>query len=325
MRRALLPLVPIYAAAVAARNRAYEQGWLRQQRLRAPVVSIGNLSVGGSGKTPLTIHLAELLRDRGIAVDVLSRGYGRRSHQVQRVDPAGSWQDFGDEPLLIAQQAEIPVYVGARRTAAGLLAERESSQAAVHLLDDGFQHRELARNLDIVVLHRTDFTETLIPAGRLRESFSALRRAHILTLRDEDRDLEAQLRSRGFHQPIWWMIRQFEIPAAASAIAFCAIARPAEFLAGLAGVRIPASRTARDHHAWTDRDIDGLINLQRRHGAAAFVTTEKDLVRLSPAQRQRLEEAAPLHTVRLRVRLRDEEAAIDALLQLLPAAFRAKP
>ena len=322
MRRALLPLVPLYAAAVTGKNQAYNRRWFRQQRLRAPVVSIGNLSVGGSGKTPLTIRLAELLRDRGVAVDVLSRGYGRHSHQVLCVDPAGLWQDYGDEPLLIAQQARVPVYVAASRYAAGLLAESASPTPRLHLLDDGFQHRRLARDLDIVVLHRSDLTATLLPAGRLREPFSSLRRADVLVLRDEDHELESQLRLRGFRQPIWWMTRRLEIPDVTSAIAFCAIARPAEFLAGLTGRSIPASRTWRDHHVWTDRDIAELIELQHRHSAAAFLTTEKDLVRLSPAQRCKMEQAAPLHAVRLQVQLRDKAATIDHLLDLLASGRR---
>lgn len=322
MRRVLLPLVPLYAAAVAGKNQAYDRGWFRQQRLRAPVVSIGNLSVGGSGKTPLTIRLAELLRDRGIAVDVLSRGYGRHSHRVLRVDPAGPWQNYGDEPLLVAQQAHVPVYVAASRYAAGLLAESGSPTSQLHLLDDGFQHRQLARDLDIVVLHRSDFTPTLLPAGRLREPFSSLQRADLLVLRDEDHDLESQIRSRGFRQPIWWMIRRLEIPKLTSAVAFCGIARPAEFLAGLTGVSILASRVAHDHHVWTDQDVAQLVDLQHRHSAAAFVTTEKDLVRLSPDQRQRLEGAAPLHIVRLQVQLRDEAATIDHLMELLASGSR---
>lgn len=322
MRRALLPLVPLYAAAVGAKNQAYDCGWFRQQRLRAPVVSIGNLSVGGSGKTPLTIRLAELLRDRGVAVDVLSRGYGRHSHQVLRVDPAGPWQDYGDEPLLVAQHAHVPVYVASSRYAAGLLAESAWPTPQLHLLDDGFQHRRLARDLDIVVLHRSDLAGTLLPAGRLREPLSSLRRADVLVVRDEDHEFESQIRSCGLRQPIWWMTRRLEVPAVASAIAFCAIARPAEFLAGLTGLSILASRTWRDHHVWTDRDIAELIELQHRHTAAAFLTTEKDLVRLSPAQRSKLEQAAPLHAVRLQVQLRDEPAAIDQLMELLASGSR---
>lgn len=319
MRRALLPLVPLYAAAVAAKNRAYTSGWIRSQHLRAPVVSIGNVSVGGSGKTPLTIRLAELLRERGLAVDVLSRGYGRQSTQVARVDPTGSWQQFGDEPLLIAQSAAVPVYVGASRYAAGLLAESQSPVPGIHLLDDGFQHRRLARAVDIVVLHRSDFAETLLPAGRLREPFSSLKRADILVLRDEDNDLEPDLRARGLHQPIWWMTRRLHVPALNNAVAFCAIARPREFLAGLAAVPVLASRIARDHHPWSDADIADLLDLQRQHHAAAFLTTEKDFVRLAPEHRCNLEKAAPVHAVRLEVRLDEEPACIDQLLRLAAA------
>src|SRR6185437_993497 len=264
MSRGLLPLVPVYAAAVGAKNLAYNHAWVRPQRLHAPVVSIGNLSVGGSGKTPLTIRLAELLRERDIAVDVLSRGYGRQSAQLARVDPHGPWQQFGDEPLLIAQRTGVPVYVGASRYSAGQLAESQSPATQLHLLDDGFQHRRLARMVDIVVLHRSDFAERLLPAGRLREPFSSLRRADIFVLREGDAEFEPDLRARGLHQPIWWMSRQLQLPGITSAVAFCAIARPDEFLAGVAGTRILASRTARDHHVWTDRDIADLLTLQRQ-------------------------------------------------------------
>jgi len=322
MSRGLLPLVPVYAAAVGAKNLAYNHAWVRPQRLHAPVVSIGNLSVGGSGKTPLTIRLAELLRERDIAVDVLSRGYGRQSAQVARVDPHGPWQQFGDEPLLIAQRTGVPVYVGASRYSAGQLAESQSPATQLHLLDDGFQHRRLARMVDIVVLHRSDFAERLLPAGRLREPFSSLWRADIFVLREGDAEFEPDLRARGLHQPIWWMSRQLQLPGITSAVAFCAIARPDEFLAGVAGTRILASRTARDHHVWTDLDISDLIGLQRRHNAAVFLTTEKDLVRLAPAQRRTLAQAAPLHAVRLDVRLDDEPACIEQLLRLAAPAHQ---
>ena len=322
MRRALLPLVPLYAAAVATKNSAYAAGWIRARHLRAPVISIGNLSVGGSGKTPLTIRLAQLLCERGLAVDVLSRGYGRQSAQVARVDPAGSWQQFGDEPLLIAQRAAVPVYVGASRYAAGVLAESQSPAPQLHLLDDGFQHRSLARAVDIVVLHRSDFAQTLLPAGRLREPFSSLKRADILALRADDNELELDVRACGLHQPIWRVRRHLHIPAVTNAIAFCAIARPHEFLAGLAAVPVLASHTARDHHPWSDADVTELLKLQRQHNAATFLTTEKDLVRLAPEQRSKLEHAAPLHVVPLNARLDDEPACIDQLLRLVAAAHR---
>ncbi|MGB6132257.1 MAG: tetraacyldisaccharide 4'-kinase [Acidobacteriaceae bacterium] len=320
MSRVLLPLVPLYAAAVSAKNLAYNRGWARAQQLRWPVISVGNLSVGGSGKTPLVIRLVELLREQEIAVDVLSRGYGRKSTAVARVDPDGSADDFGDEPLLIARATGIPVFVGGSRYAAGELAERSASASRVHLLDDGFQHRQLARAVDIVVLHRSDFSVRLLPAGRLREGFSALRRAQIVAMREEDQDLEPEVRRRGCQLPIWWMSRRLETPNLSSAIAFCAIAHPDEFAAELQrqGIAVAATRFWRDHHRYGEADISALIALQRQHQAEAFLTTEKDLVRLSASQRQTLQAAAPLHTAKLVVRLRDEGAAIAQILGFLP-------
>jgi tetraacyldisaccharide 4'-kinase len=322
--RALLPLVPLYAAAVGAKNFAYGRGWRRPHRLAGPVLSIGNLSVGGSGKTPLTIRMAELLQGQGIAVDVLSRGYGRSSTQVQRVDPAGSADDYGDEPLLIAQAAGVPVYVGPSRYAAGCLAEADSPTPRVHLLDDGFQHRQLARDIDIVVLHRADFSDYLLPAGRLREPFSSLSRAQIVVLRKEDRDLAAELQARGCRASVWLAARLLTVPAVRRAVAFCAIARPDDFFSGLraAGVTLLATRSWRDHHRSTPADIAALLELQRQHQSEALLTTEKDFVRLSAEQRRVLESAAPLHAVRLMVRLDDEPAVIAQILGRLPPSAR---
>jgi tetraacyldisaccharide 4'-kinase len=320
MSRALLPLVPLYAAAVGAKNLTYARGWAKPQRLRGPVISVGNLSVGGTGKTPLTIRLAEMLRERGFAVDVLSRGYGRDGRSVERVDPAGPAEEFGDEPLLIARSAGVPVYVGASRYAAGVLAESESAVTRVHLLDDGFQHRRLGRDADMVVLHRSDFRERLLPAGRLREPLSSLSRAQILVVREEDRDMERELRRRGLCQPVWFMQRRLEFPPVKRAVAFCAIARPEEFFAGLRqqGVEIAARRWWRDHHRFGIGEIDELMAMQRQHRAEAFITTEKDLVRLSTEQREKLASVAPLHAARLVVCIDDEPAAVAQLLAMLP-------
>lgn len=325
MSRTLLPLVPLYAIAAGAKNLAYRNGWIAQKRLKGPVVSIGNLSVGGAGKTPLTICLAQLLHERGVAVDVLSRGYGRRSTAVERVLPRGSAEEFGDEPLLIAQATGAPVFVGASRYDAGLLAEASAVEPVLHLLDDGFQHRRLAREADIVALHRDDFTQQLFPAGRLREGFSSLSRAQIVAMRQEDRELEAELRRRGFTGPVWWTERRLEVPAVDRVVAFCAIARSEEFFSGVrsSGVTVAAMRAWRDHHAYTEPDIAELEELGRQHDAEAFLTTEKDMVRMPEELRHTLDSAAPLRVARLVVRLRDEAAAMDRLFELLPSQWRA--
>jgi tetraacyldisaccharide 4'-kinase len=320
-RRLLWPLTPLYAAVVAVKNAAYGRGWLKAQQLRRPVISVGNITVGGSGKTPLVIALAELLSQNGWNVDVLSRGYGRSSAATERVDPDGSAERFGDEPLLIAQATKAPVYVGASRYAAGLLAEKEQAGPRLHLLDDGFQHRRLARNVDIVVIHRSDFEETLLPAGRLRESLQSLKRASALILRKEDPDLEPQLRKQGIELPIWYIERSIEVPEdTGRALAFCGIAHPDDFFGSLraAGIEPAATYAFRDHHRYTEADMRQLIQSAQAQSVDSFLTTEKDFVRLSEEQRTALASAAPLKTVRLVVRLRDEAAVLHQLLAWLP-------
>jgi tetraacyldisaccharide 4'-kinase len=318
----LAPFTLVYASLVRARNARFDR--MGAQRLRWPVVSIGSLSVGGAGKTPLVICLARLLERDGFRPDVLSRGYGRSSKGVRRVDSAGDAERFGDEPLLIARAAGVPVYVGARRYEAGLLAEAEIAGEGVHLLDDGFQHRQLARNVDIVVVHRSDLRERLLPAGRLREPLSSLERAGVIVLRQEDAELESTLRAYvGKECRFWRMQRSLSLWSPAKhALAFCAIARPAEFFAALAaaGVEVVERMSFRDHHRYTAADIDRLAELGRRHGCDAFVTTAKDEVKLDAALRLRLNAVAPLRIASLEVAMKDEEAVCSELAALLQAA-----
>ena len=306
---------------------------LRGWRLRRPVISIGNLSVGGSGKTPLTIRLAELLTSEGITVDVLSRGYGRTSRLTEQVDAAGDAQRFGDEPLLIARRVRVPVFVGASRYQAGLLAEDSYGQnptvhlPAVHLLDDGFQHRQLARDVDIVVLHRSDFMERLLPAGRLREPLKAMRRADFLALREEDADLESKLWKVGATTPIWWMQRSLTMPKeftgiAAKVVAFCGIAKPDEFFSALiaGNINVELAVTFADHHPYSRDDVNRLATAATEVRADAFLTTEKDAVRLDPSLLQVLQSVAPLRVARLDVSLRDETLVLQQLRAKLPAS-----
>jgi tetraacyldisaccharide 4'-kinase len=337
-RLPLAPLASIYGAGVAAKNLAYDRHWLKAKRLRWPVVSIGNLSVGGSGKTPLTLRLAELLKADGCFVDVLSRGYGRTSRATEQVNPAGEADRFGDEPLLIARRAGVPVYVGASRYEAGLMAENPTSQtrdvghpnspmdrSPVHLLDDGFQHRQLARHIDIVVIHRSDLGERMLPAGRLREPLSSLRRVDFLAVREEDADLEPKLRTAGATAPIWRMRRTLTVPAelkgsAVKVIAFCGIARPDEFFSALIarGVDVELTIPFADHHRYTPEDIHRLATAAKEARAGAFLTTEKDAVKLIPTLLQQLEAVAPVRVARLEVSLRDEASVIAQLRAKLP-------
>jgi tetraacyldisaccharide 4'-kinase len=350
MRRLLLPLVPLYRSALALREFRLLFGMEPVRRLLWPVVSIGNLSTGGSGKTPLTIALAKLMTDKGFHVDVLSRGYGRQSQLAARVNPDGSAEEFGDEPLLIAREAEVPAFVAPQRYQAGLLAEAVQSLAnkgsgavgsgdsldtrsaestgalapevGVHLLDDGFQHRQLARDVDILLLDRRDWQDGLLPAGNLREPLRAARRASVIAIPANEPSLESDLRRWGWKKPIWRLRRKMEVLSMnAPVVAFCGIARPEQFFAGLeaAGLRLAARTAFPDHHRYTARDLDRLAAAARAAGATALITTEKDLVRLGKLA-STLPASMPVTTARLRIEIEDQAAALDWLLgRLRPA------
>lgn len=328
-RPLLLPLVPLYRFALAVRALRP----LAVRRLRFPVVSVGNLSTGGAGKTPLVIALARALTQRGFAGDVLSRGYGRSGTGAARVDTAGSPQDFGDEPLLIAQSTGLPVYVARQRFEAGQLAELDQKLAEsnpglagslrrVHLLDDGFQHRQLHRDADILLLNREDWTGGLLPAGNLREPRSGLRRATIVAIPADDADLETELRAWGWTGPVWRLRRSMEVPALGGpAAAFCGIARPEQFFGGLeaAGVRLALRCVFSDHHRYTAADLTRLAAQAAAAGATALLTTEKDRVRLGTLAAL-LPASLPLVAVPLRVEMEGMDAAIEELMAGLPRA-----
>ena len=313
LRRVLgTPVSALFSAVVAARNVLYDRGILQQRRLLRPVVSIGNLSVGGAGKTPFVITLAELLRQRGVRVDVLSRGYGRTSSGVLVVDAGGNARRYGDEPLLIARRLpDVPVIVGESRYQAGLEAERRF-QVDIHLLDDAFQHRQLARDFDIVLLSRRDLQDCLLPSGLLREPLSSLARADAV-IWSEPGDLPVLPASI----PLWRVRRQIELPqhSPSKPFLFCAIAAPQRFLRDLeaAGLQAVGQHLFRDHHAYTQADIQRLCLEASRAGADGFLTTEKDAVKLDALGAQ----LPNLAVARLSMELEDAPQLVDLMLERL--------
>jgi tetraacyldisaccharide 4'-kinase len=328
----LLPLNPLYRAAVTFRELRLSRGWEPVQRLSWPVVSIGNLSTGGAGKTPLTIELSRLLTATGVSVDILSRGYGRKTHSATRVNPAGSAEDFGDEPLFMAQSTGFPIYVARNRYEAGLLAEQECAtiktcSMRIHLLDDGFQHRQIHRDVDILLMNRRDWNDSLLPAGNLRESLKALQRASIVAIPSDEPELNEEIRATGFTGSIWQLKRTMDIAAALRATAvstdqpiaaFCGIAHAAPFFEGLAsvGLQIKARGAFPDHHPYSNTDLQKIIENARKVGAQALFTTEKDLARLG-TQRQILEDAMPVTAIGLRTEIEDTPGALNWLLEKL--------
>ena len=324
------PLVPLYATGLAVKNSLRTAGGLRTRTLPRPVISIGSISAGGAGKTPVVISLAKLLRNRGWTVDILSRGYGRESDAVEHVDleTPNAGRRFGDEPVLIAHELgpEVPVWVGADRFTAGMQAEAAHPPAAraVHLLDDGFQHRQLARTVDIVLVTAEDLDDALLPAGNRREPLSVLRRANIVVLREnETPQLESRVRpylrrdavilthsrTPSFPQPLG------AFTAGDRPLAFCAIARPRGFTELLANSGISLAHTVnfRDHHFYTPEDVERLVSAARAHNATGFGTTAKDWVKFNGTMRARLAEIGPVMVVGLTAEFTHPDQLVQGL------------
>lgn len=327
-RPLLLPLSPVYGAVLAVKEQMFRWGWLKRKHLHSPVISVGSVSAGGAGKTPVVLMLAGILRHRGYAVRILTRGYRRSSSVTERVEPFDDAAWLGDEPVLLAQRSGVPVFVGADRYQAGVLAEQSepSEKTIVYLLDDGFQHRQLARDVDIVVLTKEDVEDRLLPAGNLREPLAALEAADVIVLREEEAEtlrgfLDGLL--RGKDGPAVWVIRRTlslgeggDVALPTMPLGFCGIARPESFTRMLAGRGYEPMEMVvfADHQAYGEREILRLLERARLCGANGFVTTEKDAVKLLPATRERLGTMGPIVVARLYVELLEEK---DAVIQLV--------
>ncbi|GAB6065883.1 tetraacyldisaccharide 4'-kinase [Aquifex pyrophilus] len=280
----LFPLSILYGKAVDLRNALYDKGYLKVKRLPVPVISVGNLSVGGTGKTSFVIYLANLLKDKKVCI--LSRGYKRKTKGAQVVSEYGNiklgWEEAGDEPYLLAKLLPFAsVVVSEDRYEGGLRAVEELSPDVI-ILDDGFQHRKLHRDLDILLLKKKDLRDKLLPAGNLRERLFSINRADIIILSYQEvepfefftgkptfkvfREFNKLLNSR-FEPLLLDFIRDREV------IAFCGLGDNEQFLKTLKklGIRIKEFIPFSDHHDYRDFvPEEGKV----------YITTPKDLVKL---------------------------------------------
>jgi tetraacyldisaccharide 4'-kinase len=282
----LRPLAMLYGVIVVARARAYAKGQLQPRRLRGAVVSVGNLTVGGVGKTPMVLWLAEKLVARGKRVAVLSRGYGGSGGGSDEVDLL---RDRLGEQVLVA--------VGADRFAAGSAVEHREA-IDIFLLDDGFQHMQLARDVDILLLDasRSLANERLLPAGLLREPISAMSRATVLVFtRTETQPELLSALSHFSEYPVFAATTKLlgfralhaskntpylsasEI-GAGPFFAFCGLGNPQQFFRDLENwqLKISATKAFPDHHRYDHNDAAALERAAAASGAGALLTTEKD-------------------------------------------------
>ena len=335
-RTLLAPAELLFRGAVRARN-----AWLdrpgRATRVSVPVISVGNLAVGGTGKTPLVAWLARHLVQEGHVPAIVSRGYGGTAGPGPLVVSSGGGPRLnarvaGDEPLLLARAVpRAIVVVGSDRIEGARTAA--SLGATAVLLDDGFQHRRLARDLDVVLLDgRAPFANRrMLPAGPLREPPKALRRAGIVVLTrlspsDRAAAAVAAVRKTGFagpvlragHDPAGFVSREgAAIDPPDRVVAFCGIGDPERFRSDLSGlgVTILGFHAFRDHHVLSAPEIRSLADEARRHGVP-LATTQKDLVRLEPAGVRPWGDAT-LIALAIEARIHDERALRDAVRRVL--------
>lgn len=287
--RWLAPLGAVFGAGAALRVALYRRGLLSRSRLAGPVISVGNLSVGGSGKTPLVARIAEILRDAGEPVAVLSRGYGGsfRGEALIVGDGAAVLSDAaeaGDEPVMLARALRgVVVAVGPRRDRVGRAVEARFGRR-VHVLDDGFQHLRLFRDLDVLSVGEGDLDDRPLPAGRLREPASASARADLLCVwseaaaaRDDERTFRVSRRPLGFFD-----LDGRERAAPTRPLLLSGIANPERFWADVALVApgVVGRAAFPDHHRFTGEEIRRALDQARALRADAVVTTAKDAVRL---------------------------------------------
>jgi tetraacyldisaccharide 4'-kinase len=306
----LSALEALFRGGAAARSALYRWGLARGVKARVPVISVGNLVVGGAGKTPVALEVVRRLRERGRRVAVLSRGYGARRRGRRIVSDGGGVllpaSEAGDEPLLFAQR--LPgtlVLCGPRRATLGDWAVGELGADAL-VLDDGFQHRGLIRDLDIVVLDATApfGNGRLLPRGPNREPPSALGRAHLAwlsradlanpeglaSLRERVRDATGRPPVESRHAPVdvldGVLGRSYGLGALAGkrTLLLCALARPEGFRATLSGLGaiVGAERVYRDHHPFRESEVREVLRAAVDAGCEVIATTEKDAVRLPP-------------------------------------------
>ncbi|MBN2416117.1 tetraacyldisaccharide 4'-kinase [bacterium] len=305
----LLPLSLLFGLTVKLRHFLYDSGLRRRFRPPVPVISVGNITVGGTGKTPLVILLAGILRERGYAPAVISRGYGRRSRGTVVVSDGQSVladsAAGGDEPVLMARRLRgVPVVVGSDRAAAARYAAAAFSPDLL-ILDDAFQHRAIDRDCDVIAIDALNPAGNgfMLPAGPLRDSFSRLKKADqvILTRTEQAKDtgricgrietITGTPPLRAAHRPGRFVPCSGDpagsaLPAGHAVYCFAGIGNPDSFLDTVerTGMRVAGHTSFPDHHWYSAADLAKLAGRAEAAGGATLVTTEKDAMRLETLQ-----------------------------------------
>jgi len=310
LRPVLFPLALLYWGILFWRNLFYVMGFFVSRKLPTKVISVGNITTGGTGKTPAVIYLAKTLSNRGYRVGVLSRGYARKTAGTQLVSdgktPVLDWRNFGDEPTLIANSLSgVPIVVDGNRHRGGMfLIDRFKPD--IIIMDDAFQHRAIERDIDIVLINSQDSRSKhkLLPYGFLREPWAGLKRAHVLIFTKTNLKKPAPFlmsMARATKRPMIQSILSVhnlispegdagQTKEGQKAIALSAVGDPEGFIRTLEseGFNVVEHIAFIDHHEYVQADINRIARRLNKTAAEIIITTEKDMVKLQGLNLSRL-------------------------------------
>jgi len=311
----------IFSRIIAARNAGYDTGRRKTVRCPLPVVSIGNLTVGGAGKTPVTAAVVELLRELGHRPAIVALGYGRNTSGLVVVHDGttviASTSAGGDEPVMLAIECNVPVAVHDSKTEAALYAA-EYLPCSVIVVDDGFQHRGLARDVDIVVVDRATINDTyLMPRGRLREPLSSLARAACVVCSDDVRIHEVSPYMNPSALAVYADVVAHEVDLQGhAALAVTSIARPERFIATLhqLGIAVADHIVFPDHATYSVSRVDRVIARAAALGVSHVVTTSKDAVKINEISSAFADANITIHVIEIQARIEHNRSALLELL-----------
>ena len=335
MRYLLYPLSLLFQFLVLLRKFIYAAGLIKTKKVDRPVICIGNLSTGGTGKTPWVHRLTEYYFSKNKKAVVLSRGYSGDFNGVLKVTPNMDARKCGDEPLWLSRNTRSYVYVGRSRVKAAEVAISEEDPDVL-LLDDGFQHFNIARDVDIVLLDASAPMKNYssLPMGRMREGFSALRRAHAVVInkcnygnRESIQFLEEQCEKYKSKDQIFhadYIFDRFEplvdslnyteplSPVSMS----CALGNPGAFMKTLKeqGIEVQKKFIFPDHYFWKPLDIEKITYHMKQENSSHLMITEKDAVKLVRYKKHFFEMGIQLWVCKMKVQLREDE---DKLFQII--------
>lgn len=325
----ILFLFPIHLVFIKIKNFLYDNNFISPTRVDAKIISVGNVSLGGTGKTPFTIALSNFLKEKkGFSVGVVTRGYGRKNSHHNFLFNNHSWQDCGDEVIVLTNNLSrsIPVYISSNK----ILGAKELSTLGcdIVILDDAFQHRKLSRDIDIVLLSPDELVaknQKTFPWGLLREPFYNIKRANIIITTKMNlynnqilppnslplnTSFQKELLSSGDVPKI--TIKQ--LSKVKNVLSLCGIGKPASFQNSLEnlGISVKKHLTYSDHHSFTEKDIANILSHIKKLNIQSIVCTEKDWVKLMDFDD---EISIPIYAIRLNYCLnKDIEEAVLRLL-----------